>query len=148
LLGEADVSAAAVGHDASGLDRQASVVLTGADRATARGELDWSFPGECKDVEVVMADGRRLYADLLEGGGEVKQSLWHQYVGLLADFARQVRALSENRAAGPAAGTTGATGGLGPDGVAALSMVADTYRSAREAREPVTVGGLAGEREL
>lgn len=139
LLGDVAVSAAFVGHDAAGLDRRASIELDARGGASARVELDWSFPGECKDVEVVMADGRRLYADMLEGCVEFKQSLWHEYVGVLADFDRHIRGLMDGRTAGLA----DAARGGGPDGVAALALVAETYRVAREAGEPVTVGGAA-----
>ncbi|QKG21239.1 Gfo/Idh/MocA family protein [Actinomadura verrucosospora] len=94
LLGPAEaapeVVRARIGRDARGTDRRADVRLR-SRTAAARILLDWSYPGELKDVEVHLADGRTLHADMLAGHAGFKGSLWHEYVGVLRDFERCVR---------------------------------------------------------
>lgn len=90
-----------------GVDRQAVLAL---DRATV--ELDWSFPGEVKDVEIRLADGSVLHADMLAGYREFKESLRHEYEGVLREFAEAVRL-----------GAAWSDGGL-----ATLSVVEEAYR--------------------
>jgi predicted dehydrogenase len=111
FLGDVAVTDVDVTRD-GGVDRQAVVALRAPSGATARVELDWSFPGEVKDVRVESADGAVRYADLLAGHHGFKQSLWHEYHGVVAEFAELVR-----------------TGVSAPgDGVAALELVASCYR--------------------
>ncbi|MFF7816324.1 Gfo/Idh/MocA family protein [Streptomyces sp. NPDC007945] len=118
LLGEAplEVVAAKVGRDGAGTDRQAVVELAGPG---GRGvvELDWSYPGEVKDVVVRLSDGTELSADMLGGRPGFKESLWHEYEGVLREVAG-LRALPD-----PSRAVEG--------GLAALGLVADVY--AREA---------------
>lgn len=96
FLGPLRLEAAKVVRDAEGVDRQALVQLSGAASAPASAsasasvELDWSYPGEVKDVEVRLADGTVRRADLLAGHPEFKGSLWHEYEGVLRDFARAI----------------------------------------------------------
>ena len=111
FTGPAEVTAAEVVRDADGVDRQATVELRSADGAAARVELDWSHPGECKDITVRLADGTVHSADMLGGHHGFKQSLWHEYAGVLRDFSTAVR--------------TGR--GRGEGGLAALQLVADVY---------------------
>ncbi|MCU7826537.1 Gfo/Idh/MocA family protein [Kitasatospora sp. DSM 101779] len=120
LAGPMVVESAGIVRDAQGVDRQAVLALAGADGVTARIELDWSFLGECKDVAVELTDGSVLGADLLAGHPGFKQSLWHEYEGVLAEFAGLV--LGEPRGAGP---------GYGPDGLDALRVVEAAYRAER-----------------
>ncbi|MGA6164690.1 Gfo/Idh/MocA family protein [Amycolatopsis magusensis] len=109
FLGEVGVEDAVITRDAAGVDRLAVVRLRAVDGTPARVELDWSHPGETKDVAVELADGTRHTADLLDGFTGFKNSLWHEYEGVLAAFL-----------------------GGGPDhGLPALELVAATYR-----REP------------
>ncbi|WP_410668070.1 Gfo/Idh/MocA family protein [Amycolatopsis sp. cmx-4-68] len=96
-----------------GVDRQAVVALRASSGATARVELDWSFPGEVKDVRIESADGTVRRADLLAGHPGFKQSLKHEYRGVVADFAALVR-------------TGGSASG---DGLAALELVESCYRA-------------------
>lgn len=113
LLGDVDVTGAALHRDAGGVDRQATVHLRAPGGAEATVELDWSHPGETKDVAVRLVDGTVLRADLLDGHPGFKSSLWHEYVGILRDFA-----------------TTVEGGGPGPrDGLRALELVAAGYRA-------------------
>lgn len=111
FLGDVAVTGVEIAR-ADGVDRRAAVALRAAGGATARVELDWSFPGEVKDVRIEPADGTVQYADLLAGYPGFKQSLAHEYRGVVADFAELVRA-----------------GGSAPgDGVAALELVESCYR--------------------
>jgi predicted dehydrogenase len=110
LLGPAEVTSARITRDADGVDRQADVRLRAGD-GRARILLDWSHPGERKDIEVRLADGRTVRADMLAGHTGFKGSLWHEYVEVLDAFARYVRGSGE------------CDGGL-----AALRFVRDAYR--------------------
>ncbi len=112
FLGELQVTDADINRDAQGIDRQARVVLRAASGATARVELDWSYDGERKDVEIVLADGSTHYADMLYGYLGFENSLWHEYLGVLRDF-KQALAPNEHRVDG---------------GLAALALVDATYR--------------------
>jgi predicted dehydrogenase len=114
LLGEVSVEDAEVARDADGVDRSASVRLRAENGALARVDLDWSYPGELKDVAVRLVDGGRLHADLLDGHPGFKESLWHEYVGVLDDFGR----------------TLGAGADPGGDGIKSLTLVRDAYRAA------------------
>ncbi|UMO99914.1 Gfo/Idh/MocA family protein [Amycolatopsis sp. EV170708-02-1] len=108
-----------ISRDPDGIDRQATLVLDGAVV-----ELDWSFPGEVKDVEVRLADGTVRYADLLDGYPGFKESLWHEYDGLLNEFEEAVR-----------------KGGSWQDnGLAALSIVNDCYRREHDAGRRAETG--------
>lgn len=119
LVGPVRVCGAEVARDAQGVDRQARVLLQAHSGARVRVELDWSYPGECKDIEVRLADGTVHRADLLHGHPGFKQSLWHEYDAALADFAAAVRS-----------GAPRTDGGL-----AVLSLVQDTYRIEQPLRE-------------
>ncbi|MCX4747947.1 Gfo/Idh/MocA family oxidoreductase [Kitasatospora sp. NBC_01287] len=120
LFGESELSVvrAAITRDAAGLDRQAALDLVTAGPAPrrARVELDWSYPGELKDVEVTLADGRVLRSDLLAGHQGFKASLWHEYRGILTAFGATIE-----RPAGRRDG-----------GLAALDLVAAAYRLDRD----------------
>ncbi|SDC53498.1 Gfo/Idh/MocA family protein [Actinokineospora iranica] len=113
FLGPLQVARAEIHRDDTGVDRQAVVDLENAGGALARVELDWSYPGEVKDVEVRLADGGLRRADLLAGFAGFKQSLWHEYAGVLRDFASAIH-----------------TGGIDREGLAALALVDATYRAA------------------
>jgi predicted dehydrogenase len=130
LLGEVVVETARIDRDATGLDRQAVIELTATTPAAtgpavtgpaarARVELDWSYDGECKDVEVELADGTVHRADLLAGHPGFKASLWHEYQGILAAF--------DSALADPASHQDG--------GTAALDLVEAAYRLDRDALE-------------
>jgi predicted dehydrogenase len=68
-------------------DLEATVTLRGTDGQLAVMELDWDYPdGEDKTVEVILAGGRTVRADMLEGFQAFKSSLFHEYEEILADF--------------------------------------------------------------
>ncbi|UED87364.1 Gfo/Idh/MocA family protein [Streptomyces profundus] len=118
LLGQVRVVDARVVRDGRGVDRLATVWLTAAMGAEARVELDWSHPGETKDVAVLLADGTEIHADMLADHPGFRASLRHEYRGLLTEFAEVV-------AAGRPAHR---------DGLSALELVADTYDLERAER--------------
>ncbi|MFJ5927209.1 Gfo/Idh/MocA family protein [Kitasatospora sp. NPDC092948] len=120
LAGPMDVDAAAVVRDGTGVDRSAVLELSGAGGVRGRIELDWSYPGELKDVAVELADGSVLRADLLAGHDGFKQSLWHEYVGIVTEFAGLLTAADPS-----------GQNGRGPDGVDALRVVEAAYRAER-----------------
>ncbi|MFL6126792.1 Gfo/Idh/MocA family protein [Actinophytocola sp.] len=91
FLGDLRLRELSVSRDETGVDRRAAAVLSAATGAVAHLDLDWSYPGECKQVEVALADGSRRCADMLAGHREFKGSLWHEYVGVLDDFVTAVR---------------------------------------------------------
>ncbi len=115
FLGELAVTGAEIDRDAHGIDRQARVVLRAASGATARVELDWSYAGERKDVQIHLADGSTHCADMLCGYPGFKESLWHEYRGILRDF-EQALSGSEHRVDG---------------GLPALALIDATYRAER-----------------
>lgn len=116
LVGRAEAVSARIVRDAVGVDRRADIELR-AGPARVRVLLDWSYRGERKDIDVRLAGGRTLRADMLAGHPGFKGSLWHEYVGVLGAFERRVRD-----------GTGGGDGGL-----PALRLVADVYRLAVDA---------------
>ncbi|NDZ81090.1 Gfo/Idh/MocA family oxidoreductase [Streptomyces sp. SID10853] len=130
FIGDTRVTAATVDRDARGTDRRASIRLAAATGAVARVELDWSYPGERKTVEVRLADGTVDSADMLAGHTAFKGSLWHEYVGVLRDFTAQLAQPSRrSRTSRPGDPVPGAHA---PDGLAALELVAATYAQEHE----------------
>ncbi|MEY9844529.1 Gfo/Idh/MocA family protein [Streptacidiphilus sp. MAP5-3] len=102
------VSSATVGYDAIGVDRRAVVELSTAsggarERSSARVELDWSYPGEVKDITVTLTDGTVRHADMLAGHHGFKASLWHEYEAILAEFLARLRSPFRVDDGGPAA---------------------------------------------
>ncbi|MFF8018535.1 Gfo/Idh/MocA family oxidoreductase [Streptomyces sp. NPDC007929] len=126
LLGELSVTDCEIRRDGSGVDRQAVIRLRGRKGTTASVELDWSYPGELKDIEVELAGGEVLRADMLAGHTGFKASLWHEYEAILTEFASLVRI--------GAPADAGAHGGL-----ASLELVEAAYRCARSGRGATAV---------
>lgn len=126
LLGELTVTGARIGVDAAGVDRTALVDLRADSGATCRVDLDWSYPrGERKDIEVRLADGTVRRADMLAGHDGFKASLWHEYRAIVRGFAAVATGRVDHRTDG---------------GLAALSLVTDTYRLGLPTATPVRVG--------
>jgi Predicted dehydrogenases and related proteins len=148
LLGPPRVVAARIVRDRAGVDRQADIELR-AGRTPVRVLLDWSYPGERKDIEVRLGDGRTLHADMLAGHPGFKASLWHEYAGVLDAFERRLR----YGAAVPGRGPDRHDGhdGHGPreldGGLAALRLVEDAYRLAGGEGGAAGEGGRAGRPE-
>jgi predicted dehydrogenase len=90
VLGPVTLTSAQVVRDEHGVDRRADIQLRSVDGAEVTVELDWSYSGEVKDIEVRLTDGTVLGADLLAGHQRFKGSLWHEYAGVLDDFVAAV----------------------------------------------------------
>ncbi|MFL6131105.1 MAG: Gfo/Idh/MocA family protein [Mycobacteriales bacterium] len=126
LLGPVTLDRAEVVRDAGGVDRQATLRLRAASGATARVELDWSYPyGEAKDVRVELVGGDCDGADMLAGHPGFKSSLRHEYVGVLRHFAD----ILHGRVAS------------WPDGLEPLRLVTEVYRSERGVLADGPAGG-------
>lgn len=119
FLPELSLTGADIRRDSAGVDRWARLLFDAPGGASAEVLLDWAYHGgERKDVEVTYADGTVLYADALAGVDEFKGSLWHEYAGILADFAARVRTGDD----------------YGDDGLIALELVTAAYRAAEVER--------------
>ncbi len=115
LLGPVRITDCELRTDANGVDLQARVAMLAGDGSKASVELDWAFPtGEAKDLAITFADRSSARCDLLEAYDELKSSLYHEYAGVLADFARAVRLGSER----------------GKRGLELVRLVDDAYRLA------------------
>jgi predicted dehydrogenase len=134
VLGPVGLAGAEVVRDADGVDRQATIELRAPSGATARVELDWSYPyGEAKDVRVELADGGTDGADMLAGHQAFKSSLAHEYVGVLRHFGDVLRGRVASW----------------PDGLEPLRLVAQVYQQERAGRggratRPASPAGLIG----
>lgn len=130
LLGRPEVVAARITRDGAGTDRQADIELR-AGGTPVRVLLDWSYRGERKDIAVRLADGRSLYADMLAGHPGFKESLWHEYAGVLEAFERRLGGGARRGGRGSPEEPEDGTGPAGQDGgLAALRLVEDAYRLA------------------
>lgn len=120
LLGEVKVIDACIERDARGIDRRAVVNLRAESGSTAHVQLDWSYDGECKELEVERVDGTIHLADMLHGHSGFKGSLWHEYIGVLDQLDRVL------------------TRGRPEDdgGLPALKLVTSTYGAAKSDRVP------------
>jgi predicted dehydrogenase len=115
LLGDVMVTAATIDRDSAGIDRRARIELRTPFGVPALVELDWSYPGEVKDVGVRLRDGTVRHADMLAGHPGFKQSLWHEYAGVLDAFT--------------------APGARHDGGLPALELVEQAYRLADREQE-------------
>lgn len=76
-----------------GVDVRASLHLISQHGIPVDLLLDWQYPhGEKKDLTVRLQDGETVYIDFLAGFPGFKESLWHEYEGVLEDFLSHVRA--------------------------------------------------------
>lgn len=103
FLGELTPSRVDITRDGHGIERGATIDLCSMGGAKARVELDWSYPGEVKDIEIRLADGTCHRADMLDGYPDFKGSLWHEYRGIVSDFVRSTRSGGRENVAGLAA---------------------------------------------
>ena len=117
FLGDVEPAGATLCRDRDGIDRQAVVTLRSATGIPAVVELDWSYPGETKDVEVRCADGSVHHADLLRGYPGFKASLRHEYAAVLADFGELLDSRRDAAARRP------------DGGLPALELVDAVYRA-------------------
>lgn len=132
LLGDVHVVSAEMGPDSARPERRAAIELHGPGGVPVRVDLDWSYRGELKDVEVTLADGTLHHIDMLAGHTGFKASLWHEYAAVLAEFTALL---------------DGSPGVDASDarlrGVAAAQLVESAYRTARGPLVPRAArGGL------
>jgi L-arabinose 1-dehydrogenase len=87
-----------------GLDVRASLHLVSQHGIPVDLLLDWQYPhGEKKDLTVRFQDGRDIYINFLAGFSGFKESLWHEYEGVLKDFLFHIRSGQSDGWAGCAA---------------------------------------------
>jgi L-arabinose 1- dehydrogenase len=99
----------------AGVDLRAHIRLQGDGGATADATLDWTCEnGERKDLDIYLADGEYIHADMLAGFTEFKSSLNHEYEAILSDFKTRI---TEHHYAGD-------------EGVRAVQLVDAAYRCA------------------
>lgn len=110
---------AMIRRDENDVDLAADILLRGDCGRTALVQLDWAYAGEQKDVTVELTDGSVHSADMLDGYHQFKESLWHEYIGVLDAFASNVKRLH----------LSGNATTVIDDGLRALSLVTDVYRS-------------------
>jgi predicted dehydrogenase len=115
FLGPVLLEDARISRDHDGTDRRAELSVLG--RAPGTIELDWSYPGECKEVEVRLADGTKRVVNLLAGYPGFKGSLRHEYEGVLLAFGRAIRTRRHR-----------------DSGLAALALVDAAYRREETSR--------------
>ncbi|MGC1852130.1 MAG: Gfo/Idh/MocA family oxidoreductase [Solirubrobacterales bacterium] len=116
LVGDCEVTAARI-ESRDGIDVRAAIDLS-AGETEVRVELDWAYGhGELKDVRLDFADGSSATADMLAGFPAFKSSLYHEYAGVLDDFARVVVDPVSNS---------------GKMDLSVVKLVEDGYRLARE----------------
>jgi L-arabinose 1-dehydrogenase len=98
VVGPLRLEDATIGDIRSGVEFCADLRLRTRGGAPVRVELDWALPtGEHKHIAVDLDDGRTLTADMLEGYGEFKSSLRHEYSAIVADFRLAVAASGAHR---------------------------------------------------
>ncbi len=92
LLGSLRIESGVIKRNEHGVDIRAEIELRSLRGATAHVSLDWAYDfGERKRVTVVERSGIRHDADMLQSFPGFKQSLFHEYQAVLADFAAAVR---------------------------------------------------------
>jgi predicted dehydrogenase len=93
VVGDLAIESVALEVDQRGIDIRATLELTAARAPRVVVELDWAYDrGEQKDIELELADGTRLYGDMLAGYPLFKSSLGHEYEGIVEDFESAARA--------------------------------------------------------
>lgn len=104
-----DVSAR---YDENGLDVGAKVDLLTREGIPVTAHLSWDYAhGERKDIVLEDSQGRLTEVDFLKDSEGFKTSLYHEYEGVLAHFARAIAVGGEH----------------GADGVNAVRLVAECY---------------------
>jgi predicted dehydrogenase len=119
LFGPLRLTGAEVSDVRSGVEFAARLELRTAGGTPVKVELDWALPaGETKDVTVTLADGSTVVADMLAGHPGFKQSLEHEYTGIVAEFRA----------------TVAAGGDHGQDGAEIVALVDEAYRLSGQSR--------------
>lgn len=93
VVGPYTVTGCVLSRDATGLDRSAQVTGRTPTGGTVRADLDWDLAGaEEKSLTIETADGQVRRIDLLAGFPGFKESLRHEYDGILQSFGAYLRA--------------------------------------------------------
>jgi len=102
-----------------GLDIRSRILGISDDGANIILDLDWAYgQGERKKLIVELDDGTLLNADMLADFPRFKESLWHEYDGVVEDFIARI-------------GRNESTSGmLPPSGERVAWQIADAYRLA------------------
>lgn len=117
LVGAMSVRGVEIERDGNGVDTFAALDLESGDGVPCRVELDWAYSnGELKDVTVELDDGSVRRADMLAGWNGFKESLYHEYAGVLRAFAAAVEESDER----------------GEVGLAMVALIEDAYALAAE----------------
>jgi predicted dehydrogenase len=115
FIGNLKVVDCEIDEKRAGVDLQARIRLQGDDGVTADAMLDWTYDsGERKDLDIYLADGEYVRADMLAGFTAFKSSLNHEYEAILSDF--KTRIIERHYA--------------GDEGVRAVQLVDAAYRCA------------------
>jgi predicted dehydrogenase len=69
----------------------AALIIFQHDKVRIIVELDWHHDREVKDLIFMGLDGSVKRIDLLSGSKKFKGSLWHEYDGVMRDFARKLK---------------------------------------------------------
>lgn len=121
LVGPVELTGAAIEADERGLDIRARLDLT-AGAVKAQVILDWGYAdGELKGIVVTDASGHTVVIDYLQGFPGFKQSLAHEYEGVLDDFTGRISGSHSRRDSGCA------PGGSEPLGAAVVRLVEEAY---------------------
>jgi L-arabinose 1-dehydrogenase len=90
LFGELRVTGALSERSDRGTDMQAALSLHDGRGMPIHVELDWEYKlGEKKDI-LLEYENALVEIDMLAGSPGFKNSLWHEYVGLLQEFCERV----------------------------------------------------------
>ncbi|MFE9500392.1 Gfo/Idh/MocA family protein [Streptomyces collinus] len=92
ILGPLTLTGARVMRRLGGVDLETVVDARTESGGMVRIELDWAYDfGEDKAVHLLWNDGHCDSADMLAGFTTFKSSLYHEYQGIVRDFAAAVR---------------------------------------------------------
>lgn len=123
-VGRLELVDVAARYDETGLDVGAEIHLRNPAGIAVTAHLSWDYPyGERKDIVLEHQHGGVTEIDFLQQSAGFKTSLYHEYLGVLADFARAIAAGDEH----------------GADGVDAVRLVSQCY--AMLARKQVSAAG-------
>ncbi|MCI5059096.1 MAG: Gfo/Idh/MocA family oxidoreductase [Flavobacteriales bacterium] len=91
LVGDIEIYESYINHEIIGLETKAVIKARTQLIPEIEIQLDWEYQhGECKDVFVKFHDGKNCYCNMLSGFTKFKSSLFHEYIGVLNDFKKNI----------------------------------------------------------